>query len=169
MQLFMAGAGILGSKSKKTGFTENELFCGLQDSDFIQYAFWPFLLKSVSLFHSFLVFFLASFFSLSIPISPISFFYSSFFHFSQSPPFLSSRSELAVASISPQETEADYESDFELDKVNQTILDKVVEHPHNWNCVSLVHRVVLLLIFFTPAGNRWWGPEAKVNRVKTER
>ena len=30
----------------------------------------------------------------------------------------SRRSEVAVAAISPQETEADYESDFELDKVN---------------------------------------------------
>ena len=30
----------------------------------------------------------------------------------------SPRSEVAVAAISPQETEADYESDFELDKVN---------------------------------------------------
>ena len=111
MQRFMAGAGISGSKSKRTGFTGNELCCGLQDPDFIQYAFWPFLVKSVSCL--FLI-------QHSLHISSISCFSSSLSHFHLLR-ISFSRSELPVASISPQETEADYESDFELDKVNQTI------------------------------------------------
>ena len=44
---------------------------------------------------------------------------------------------MAAAAISPQETEADYESDFELDKVNQdTLSDKAVENSQNLNHLS---------------------------------